>query len=68
MDVGLGVVVGVVSEWDAGWGVEVELWVWEGWFMLCGFGAIVFVVRGSGLCGLLGLVGLVGDGEWRGGR
>ena len=32
-----------------------------GWFMLCGFGAILFGVRGSGLCGLLGLVGLV----WR---
>ena len=22
-------VVGVVSEWDAGWGVGVELWLWE---------------------------------------
>ena len=32
-----GVVVGVVSEWDAGWGVEVELWVWEG-------GGLVYVV------------------------
>ena len=37
MDLGLGVVVGVVSEWDAGWGVGVELWVWEG-------GGLVYVV------------------------
>ena len=35
MDVGLGVVVGVVSEWDAGWGVEVELWVWGVGVGLC---------------------------------
>ena len=34
---GLGVVVGVVSEWGAGWGVEVELWVWED-------GGLVYVV------------------------
>ena len=67
MDVGLGVVVGVVSEWVAGWGVGVELWVWEdgGWFMLCGFGAILFGVRGS--C-FMWSVGGYGDGDWRGGR